>query len=493
MKVCRVEICDFRGFPGPSKYDFNLGASQNLLVYGENGSGKSSLFRAIAEFFNLDLKPKEFGDFKNVFTDPALATGTVTLHFDEGGTVAAVAWNLGGTRQTKDARVASTAIRLGCIDYRALLRTNFLHHGDTVNLFELAVKHLLGHYPVTVKGRSTTVGEVWRRVLALKPRTHHKYNLKAAVEAVADFNFAFEPILATLTAKTEELLSGFPGCGFQLKLQFPKVDYDQVKREYTGRDLNLEVLLNGKAIPAHQHFLNEARLSAIALAIHMAGLLISVPASVPGAPDYPRLLVLDDVLIGVDMSNRIPVLEIIGKHFPDWQVFLFTHDKVWAEIVQLQTRGDKSWSYCELYLGEAIAGVETPVLRPSEKGWDYLLVRARSHLASSDERAAAVYARAAFESKLKSYCDKYHLPVKYNKDVRRISAEDFWQPSKNDSTNKVKAAGDAAKEAALAAMFNQIELYRKIVLNPLSHSAATPITRVEIQGAIDAVSQLQFE
>jgi energy-coupling factor transporter ATP-binding protein EcfA2 len=493
MKVSRVDICDFRGFPGPQKYDFDLGSAQNLLVYGENGSGKSSLFRAIAEFFSLDVKPKEFGDFKNVFTDPALAVGTVTLYFDDAGTVTPVGWNVGGTRQSKDARVAGTAIQVSCIDYRALLRTNFLHPGDAVNLFELAVKQLLPRYPVTVKGRSTTVGDLWRRVLATKPKTHHKRNLQSAIAAVADFNTAFEPILTALSTKTEELLAGFPGCAFQLKLRFPKVDYDQTMRQYTGKELNLEIVQNGKPIPAHHHFLNEARLSAIALAIYLAGLLISVPAPVQGAPQYPRLLVLDDVLIGLDMSNRIPVLDILDKYFKDWQVFLFTHDKVWAEIVQLQTRGSKSWSYCELYLGEAIAGVETPVLRPSEKGWDYFLARARMHLASSDERAAAVYARAAFETKLKSYCDKHHLPVKYNKDARRISADDFWQPSKADSTNKAKAVGDAAKEAALAAMFNQIELYRKIVLNPLSHSAATPITKVEIQGAIDAVSHLQFE
>jgi hypothetical protein len=83
------------------------------------------------------------------------------------------------------------------------------------------------------------------------------------------------------------------------------------------------------------------------------------------------------------------------------------------------------------------------------------------------------------------------LPVNYNKDARRITAEEFWQPSKAFSLKKV--TGDVARETALNNMFNQIELYRKIVLNPLSHSAATPITRVEIQGAIDAVSQLKFE
>ena len=73
---------------------------------------------------------------------------------------------------------------------------------------------------------------------------------------------------------------------------------------------------------------------------------------------------------------------------------------------------------------------------------------------------------------------------------RRSSASGYRRAMRT-ATSKV--AGDVAKVAALNNMFKQIELYRKIVLNPLSHSAATPITKVEIQGAIDAVSQLQLE
>jgi len=54
MRIAKIEIKDFRAFPGPGTYIFDLDDGKNLLIYGENGSGKSSLFYALLEFFNLN-------------------------------------------------------------------------------------------------------------------------------------------------------------------------------------------------------------------------------------------------------------------------------------------------------------------------------------------------------------------------------------------------------------------------------------------------------
>ncbi|MBN3923584.1 hypothetical protein [Nostoc sp. NMS4] len=35
-----------------------------------------------------------------------------------------------------------------------------------------------------------------------------------------------------------------------------------------------------------------------------------------------KVLVLDDVLIGLDMSNRLPIIDILKDQFNDYQVFL---------------------------------------------------------------------------------------------------------------------------------------------------------------------------
>ena len=168
-----------------------------------------------------------------------------------------------------------------------------------------------------------------------KPSNHHKCNLDRAFDAVNEFNLAFEPILPSLTEKTRELSAEFPGCNFDLQFEFPRVIYDKYLRKYEQTELNLTVALGKKPIQGHQHFLNEARLSAIALALYFAGLLISIPR-VPMGTDYPQILVLDDAVIGLDMSNRTPVLNIVQKYFPGWQIILMTYDKIWYEMVRFK-------------------------------------------------------------------------------------------------------------------------------------------------------------
>lgn len=51
MKIKTLSLTDFRAFPGPAPARFALDG-KNLLVYGENGSGKSSLFHALRGFFS---------------------------------------------------------------------------------------------------------------------------------------------------------------------------------------------------------------------------------------------------------------------------------------------------------------------------------------------------------------------------------------------------------------------------------------------------------
>ena len=46
------------------------------------------------------------------------------------------------------------------------------------------------------------------------------------------------------------------------------------------------------------------------------------------------------------------------------------------------------------------------------------------------------------------------------------------------------------KMAEYQTLFSDIETYRKVVLNPLSHTGAATITRIEIENAIKAVEAL---
>ncbi|HEY6346730.1 MAG TPA: AAA family ATPase [Bryobacteraceae bacterium] len=478
MKITKIEVCDFRGFPGPAVYDFDFGKSRSLFIYGENGSGKSSLFRAIEEFFNRGTGGP-FTNFKNT-RDPSLTSGHVTVHFDDGS---AQAWKHGATRPLIQPPTSMTALQVGCLDYRSLLETNFTQRGDNVNLFDIAVRHLVPHLEVPVDGRSHPVSELWASVRYWNPavKGHYRTYLRSCDEALRKFNTGFEPVIKPLIDKSTELLRKFPNPDFILGLSFHPVEYDKAQRAFKYEELILSVNYSGMHIPSHHNFLNEARLSAIGLVIYLAGLLISVPAQSP----YPKLLVLDDVLVGLDMANRLPVLEILSQYFADWQIILLTYDRVWYEMLHAEIEAKHDWRAYELWLG---ADGVTPVHRHRGSGLDFFLSRALEYLAAGDDRAAALYARAAFEAKIKSYCEKKSVRVPYKRDPKAIEAEALWNAATGHALDNVPPAD----KPALQSKFLAITTARRVVLNPLSHAAPIAITRAEIQAAIDAVRDLTF-
>jgi hypothetical protein len=132
-------------------------------------------------------------------------------------------------------------------------------------------------------------------------------------------------------------------------------------------------------------------------------------------------------------------------------------------------------------------GFDVPIHHGHGEGAPHLLARARQHLAAHDERAAAVYARAACERKLQRYCERNALPVRYHTDPRRIDAQSFWDAAKK----KLREEKDQKKLATYESTISQIKTFRKIVLNPL---AMPPLRQWCEQrfGAIDAVEALNL-
>jgi hypothetical protein len=96
-----------------------------------------------------------------------------------------------------------------------------------------------------------------------------------------------------------------------------------------------------------------------------------------------------------------------------------------------------------------------------------------------------VYARAAFETRLKNFCERMRLPVPYYTDARRVSSEDLWQAGTGTRGGDGACHIDPTTKAT-------IEALRKVVLNPLNHAGASSITKAEVDAAIQAVERLSF-
>lgn len=514
IRIREIRLTDFRAFPGPNPTTFTLDG-KNLLVYGENGAGKSSLFHALRDFFRPAALPggaerKALSSHKNIYTEDTLEHVRVEVESTRGEVAAwshqlVVAQSGGATPSRRfpeshplssvsAAWVSEAALRASSLDYRAILDTNYKHGDGQINLFDVTVDQLLRGFPVTIAGGQVrSVGRLWSDLNGQLPK-RHTGNYRDPVQVVCvQFNEALRFALDTLLPAWNGLLTRL-GTTAEVEVsgyQFGGVRYNdqwmRAERGLIGKTLLPEISFRGQPL-AHPHlFLNEARLSALGLALYLAGRKVSVPADDPQHPDAPlKLIVLDDVLIGLDHSNRLPVLEVLQEHFADWQIVLLTHDRVWYEMARMHAP-DGYWNCVEMYEEQCqVREIMTPVLRSTgANAASAQLEQARAFLARHEVPAAANYARSAFELALKAYCEKRGVPVPYSMDPRKVQAEALLNAVENWEESKGANLG-----ALHPTIFRNLRLYRGVVLNPYSHSAPNPVARREVAGAIVAVSSL---
>jgi len=522
MKITKIRLQGFRAFDEP--FELDLGGGKNLLLHGENGSGKSSIFLALKQFF--EERGDDLSKHRNHFS-PAGRDPLVTIHFKGKDVSGAdfdsdVTWRLGDTHPLgvpdpgasatltnhQRATLVGAARRGGFLDYRVLLRTHLLSgplprasaaaaahaliYGATAEglkeqLFDLMTRVILAGTSTTVStGRVERIGDLIGNVWKNPPSTWHKGKLEAANEHVNTFNRAFNVKLKELETKFMEFLAYFDN--HSLAIAFPPVSlaWDKATRAIVGAELSPEITFRGLHVRDHHQFLNEARLSAIAIALFLAG--VALASSDTTNPEHPRYLVLDDALIGLDLQNRLPILQILkSDDFKYHQIFLFTHDRVWFDLARAHLSEKSGWYHRELQADES-TGMLVPRMKSSSSDLD----RARMHLSQGDLKAAAVYARSAFEWKLKKACSEYGIKVPYNPDASKVDANTLWteMKAKKAATDQERLSDPTVKEFMPAALLGDVDVIRSNVLNKLSHSGSSSLVAAEVQRAIDTLAQL---
>ena len=480
VRITKIEIKNFRAFPRTYQIDLTQ-TGKNLLVYGENGSGKSSLYLALKLFLESDYyipfreyimwnscypiqgNMYQFERHQNIFS---VDDGYIKLDFqDDLGTTEHMEWSR-TVRKPENQLMIDASKTKGFLDYKTLLEMHYLYRGSTtINVFELLTRHILANTINDVTNQS--FAQDWI-TLQWNSRTRRGATKQiAGREAkVQNYNRGLASKLQELKAKASEILDKF-GYNITLDFDFQGITYDGTKNTRDNEQILLKVEFFNKDIPSHHHFLNEAKLSAISLSIYFAALLLQPVSDL-------RILALDDVLIGLDMSNRLPVLDILSEYFSDYQIFLMTYDKALYEIVKQRTV-ERDWKCAEFYFSQTDE-YEIPVYVENKA----YLKKAEEYLNANDYKACAIYLRTAFETILKEYCDDERLPVRYRRDPNKLSSQDFWDSIKKEGTLKQPLIKD-------------IELYRSIILNPLNHATIANIHKKEIEGAMEAVEKLKNE
>lgn len=484
MKITRITLQNFRAFRGDVPLDVDLSAGKNLLVFGENGSGKTSLFFALNDFLEASDKTLDIGDtpFRNLFAEPADET-FVNLQFSDGNRYK---WSVADTEnQTADIRVVNKT--KGFIDYKKLLHTYFLQQEEkSVNVFRFFVETLLAN-SFNDTG-AWTFGDKWTEINNEIQKTNNARQSELIQGLIAEFNGGLTVKLAEIEAKAQNILQEFYQ-NLTIKLSFGNINYesDVKARAKTGKRIendiiNLTVDFYAVQKANHHQFLNEAKLSAVALSVYLA--------SLPVLPNNePRIIALDDVLIGLDMANRLPILDILEKHFADDQIFFFTYDRAWFDIVKSRVK-DNEWKKLEFFTTKNIA-IELPVVQDSKT----YIEKADIYYDANDYKAAAVYARSHFEKIMKKFCQRKNVTVRFNEEVRFVSANDLWMAIEKKSAFNLEENNTKGKSEWVITdnLIKKINRNSKTLLNEAVHSSSITIHGAEMREAIDAVKELEAE
>jgi hypothetical protein len=497
MKIKKVEIKDYKAFYGLNEFNVD---GQNLFIYGENGSGKSSFYYALKDFFQSSTETLSYDETENIFlTKAQKGKGFIKVTFNPDRSGAATDQTYTVKKTSKDTYTAGDtsirdAIKLkSFLTYKHLLGIHNIKKEKEIDLFELLVKGVLKHFKSLALTGTKELGELWDDVeIAIAKETNQAFNItakkKEVDESIGKFITAFKKLFETNSIENimkfaQPILDKF-GHNIEIELNYtqarPNAKYDEIERN----NVRAKVKYLGKEIPKPHIFLNEARLSAIAISIYLG----MVRRHVQGIPC--KVLFLDDIFIGLDISNRLPLLKILDEEFPNYQVFITTYDKPWYEFVKsTYLDGNNAWKSFEFYARRTRKGFEIPIVREnnSNSHIQNYIDKAEEYFNQGDNKAAGVYLRSAYEFILKRFCFGKKVSVPFYIDSSKMKTDEFW-----NSVKKYKAAHPAC--GLTPATTTQIDHYTNLVLNPLSHHDINKheITS-EIQGALKTIKTLKAE
>ena len=406
MKIMRLDIKNFKGL---ARLTLET-EGKNVLLLGENGSGKTSLVRALQCFLDSSFEEKEVSFERNLYCDDTedafvdvTLSGETSFHFDV----------LGNTALNQKL-VQEAAISKRFLEYKHLLKTYFLpsiSDLEEINIFDLLVTDLLSE-TINEKSEKTikqTFKAHWKDLQDLIPTRNSSKNVANLKAEAEKFNEGLAGVIKLIHVDASRFLGAFYS-DLSFELEAVPVVYDPPNKSFPNPTVRLLVTFKGKLLTYHQNVLNEARLSSIAICLYIAAALKAQPSEL-------KILVLDDVLIGLDANNRLPVIDIFSMpELMEHQIFLLTYDPVWFNLVRSRVNRT-SWKAIQ-FSTDLTTGVA--IFRDSD-----LLTRAEEYCKQADYKAAAVYTRSALEEILQHYCEKRKIPIPFTRVAHLVKLHDF--------------------------------------------------------------------
>ncbi len=526
MRLHELHINNFKFFP---KQDPNSPLlkidGKNLLVYGENGSGKSTIYWSIYTLLESSFKINEF-DVQKYFvkgtefglvnihakvTQPAyikmilkdIAGNTIEYYVD--GNLYNIVSNMGNSA------IRESGMASDFINYRVIFRLHNLKHSNENNLFGWFEDEIFPYILIASINSTKSVGDVLK---ALKrgptmvkafdeidkmifPNAAMQNHAEEAVrkdfkkfqkyeKEVKKWNTKLKAYLQGITTRANQILTQDFQQNFEIKLYytFSKINVTESDLGWEDPIIELKIpVYNGKrnAVNRPHTFLNEAKWTSIGLSIRLA--IIEDWTNRPVTAQL-KALVIDDMLLSLDMSNRDIVLNILlDRYVNDYQLILLTHDRSFYEFAKrkIDIKAKSTEWICLEMFEDLLSKTPRPYFKPLKTS----LQTAKDYFNQHDYPACGIYLRKRFEELLKNL-----LPAKYRKEPSRDDANVLVDRNLNDLINALKPY--CVEENIDYTDLAELKTYKDAILNPLAHNDIdAPYYRRELSVLIEILEKLE--
>lgn len=494
-RIESIEVYNFKFFEKP----FSLPVKRkNVLLFGENGSGKSSLFWSFYTHYQAVYKPQSEAQkyflntseaLRNKFTDAAAHSGIKVTFKDENGSVHMVEdsdTNTSVISAPTKAMMLDTASSSDFLNYKFLSSIfNFKNSEDNeiFNVFEKEIFQFLSLRNSLVVG-GNVVGndaQTWWQYINTEyvnlPRNQKNYNdfnqnspeYKAFGVLIARFNDDLRFALTQLILVANQLLCHEFDIPVELTVRYMPVKFNErIPGSSRSRDRKVtppRIILNAKMVHSDivnpdvlrpSSFFNEAKLTCMALALRLA-VLNGKPTE---GINYASTLFVDDLLISLDMSYRRIVVNLLLNIANLRQLLFFTHDRSLFHLIKDEINCSKKndkWLFYELYTDFESNNHPVPHLIEPTKP----LEQAKAFLLEHRIPACANALRKACEKEL---CRL--LPL--NKQVRE-DPQDLNAPEQLDLNGLIANFEKMRISIGMPDLAHGLSVDRRLILNPFSH------------------------
>jgi energy-coupling factor transporter ATP-binding protein EcfA2 len=407
MKIKNIEIQNYKAFREVERFEID---GKNVLIYGNNGSGKTSLASALQAFIQSSSKtsdqlravfdrmneenvinlfaPADESSFVKITT----SDNTCFEYSITGSTPGNVV--LRGANQTCD-----------FINYRLLFRFFNFHDNQEADVYPIFRDEFFPYWTDAARNQSysgwyQSLCDELKRLEGKKTRRNAR-EFKALEEHIIEFNDTVQRQIINLTGRSNDFLRVYltPLEPIQIAFRFPRVMRINPEQKWIIEEPIVRLAISCDGIPVNRPhvFLNEARLTALALALRFAAF-----EERPQRVSDFKILVLDDLLISLDMSLRMKVFNAIRDSYKQYQLFILTHDKGFYNYLrQALELDDMDWMCYEFY--ENFQGGH--YLSPTVLGGKDCLERAEAYLTSKEYEICAIYLRKKAEELIRIYFD----------------------------------------------------------------------------------------